>query len=200
MTNKYDDWLTEPIELGILPGKRTNDIGDIAYWQNIFELKKAPLICIQNKYVLSAAKLIYSGIDNLAWLTRESDKPDVKPNDFIQFTDKYLFPDSGIACNSKELYSARCGLLHCNTAESGFSRSGKARHIIYAAESSIEEKGYNHVRPEFQGKVVVVHINKLFHAYIRAINVLNKKIASEPDFADIIYQRSIKLYGLPIVK
>lgn len=195
-TNK--EWVNEPVALGILPGMRTSDIGDIAYWQNIYELRKAPKVCLQNEYWLSAVKLIYSGIDNLAWLSREHDRPNVEKEDFMSFANKYLLPDSELTCSSEELYSARCGLLHCNTAESGISRSGKARYLSYATGLSSEEGGYEHVRPESRDRHVVVSIDKLYKAYDKSIDRLNQKISQEANFADLIYRHSIKLYGQPM--
>jgi hypothetical protein len=192
-TNK--EWVNEPVELGILPGTRISDVGDVAYWQNIYQLRKAPGVCLQNEYWLSTVKLIYSGIDNLAWLSRVHDRPNVEPKDFMDFVDKYFLPDSGLRCSSKELYSARCGLLHSNTAESKISRSGKARYLSYATGLSSEERGYEHMLPESRHRNVVVNINKLYHAYNMSIDRLNQRIGEEANFADLIYRRSIKLYG-----
>jgi len=195
-TNK--EWVNEPVGLGILPGTRTSDVGDVAYWQNIYELRKAPGICLQNQYWLSAVKLIYSGIDNLAWLSRVHDRPNVKKKDFMDFVDKYLLPDSGLRCSSEELYSARCGLLHSNTAQSEISRSGRARYLSYATGHSSEERGYEHMLPESRHRNVVIHIDKLYNAYNRSIDRLNQRISEEANFADLIYRRSIKLYSQTI--
>jgi len=192
------EWVNEPVRLGILPGTRTADVGDVAYWQNIYELRKAPSVCLQNEYWLSAVKLIYSGIDNLAWLSRVHDRPNVKGKDFIDFVSKYLMPGSGLRCSSEELYSARCGLLHSNTAESEISRSGKARYLSYATGLSSEERGYEHMLPEFRHRNVVLNIDKLYNAYNKSIDRLNQRISEEANFADLIYRRSIKLYGQTI--
>ena len=122
----------------------------------------------------------------------------LKSKDFIDFVKGYLLPDSGLLCSPEELYSARCGLLHCNTAESNISRSGKARHLIYAVGISPEENGYEHVRPESRDTSLVVSIDKLSEAYVKSIEKLNQKISQEDNFADLIYRRSTKLYAHPI--
>ncbi len=111
---------------------------------------------------------------------------------------KYLLLDPELTCTSVELYSARCGLLHCNTAESDISRSGKARCLIYTIGLSPEEEVYEHLRPESRGRHVVVHIGKLYKAYNKSIDKLNRRIGQESDFAYIIYRRSVTLYGMPI--
>lgn len=192
-TNK--DWVNEPVELGILPGMRTGDAGDVTYWQNIYELRKAPGACLQHKYWLSAVKLIYSGIDNLAWLSRVHDRPNAGGKDFVDFVSRYFLPDSRLGCSSEELWGARCGLLHSNTAESGISRSGKGRYLSYATGLSSEEEGYEHMLPESRRKNVVISIDRLYAAYNRSIDRLNRRIGEEASFADLIYRRSIKLYA-----
>ncbi len=191
-----DEWVNEPVSLGILSWTRTTDLGDIVYWQNVHELRKAPEFCLRNAWVLSAAKLIYSGIDNLAWLVRAHDRPNVEKADFADFVGEYLLPSSGLPCDSEELYSARCGLLHCNTAESNISRAGNARYFSYATGSSPEDEGYEHISSESRSKHVVVHIEKLYVAYSMSIDRLNQRITRDTDFADSIYRRSAKLYAL----
>lgn len=198
MEDTNNDWVHEPVRLGILPGVRASDVGDIAYWQNIYELRKAPGACLRNKYWLSAVKLIYSGIDNLAWLSREHDRPKVEKKDFLDFVKKYLLPGSEFICSSEELYSARCGLLHSNTSESEISRSGRARYLSYVTGLSSEEEGYEHMLPESRHRHVVVNIDKLYKAYNRSIDKLNQRISEEANFADIVYRRSIKLYSQTI--
>lgn len=198
MQRTGDEWVNEPVNLGILPGTRTSDLGDIAYWQNVHELRKAPELCLRNECFLSAAKLIYSGIDNLAWLVRAHEKPNVETADFVNFVDEYLLPGSGLTCGSEELYSARCGLLHCNAAESNSSRAEKARYLSYATGLSPEDEGYEHISPESRRRHVVVHIEKLYVAYSKSIDRLNQRITRDTDFADFIYRRSVKLYGQTI--
>jgi len=200
MGGSNKDWVNEPVELDIFPGTKKSDGGDIAYWQNIYELRKAPGVCLQNEYWLSAVKLIYSGIDNLAWLSREHDRPNVEKQDFTNFVNKYLLPGSGLTCSSEELYSARCGLLHSNTAESEISRSGRARYLSYATALSSEEEAYEHMLPESRRRHAVVNITKLYNAYNTAIDRLNRRISEEVNFADLIYRRSIKLYAQPIAE
>lgn len=195
MGDANKEWVNEPVRLGILPSTRIFDVGDVAYWQNIYELRKAPGVCLQNKYWLSAVKLIYSGIDNLAWLSRVHDRLNVEKKDFKDFVNKYLLPSSGLRCSSEELYSARCGLLHSNTAESKISRSGMARYLSYATGLSSEERGYEHILPESRHRHVVLNINKLYKAYNKSIDRLNQRISKKANFADLIYRRSIKLYG-----
>lgn len=197
MTDTSNEWCDEPIRLGIFPGTRTTDVGDITYWQNLFELRKASGLCLEKEYWLSAAKLIYSGIDNLAWLTREHNRPEVEPQDFIDFVKKYLLPDPGLACSADELYGARCGLLHSNTAESRKSRSSntKVRQIVLVTGLGTEEGCYDHIPLQSHNRLVAVHINKLYSAYNKSIDKLSLKISKDEKFADCIYSRSVKLYA-----
>jgi hypothetical protein len=153
--SKKDEWLDEPLSLGVIPGKQMDDASDVSYWHNVYELKKAPGVCLQNGHILSALKLIYSGIDNLGWLTRKHNRLYVEPKDFLKFVNEYLLPDSELLCSADELYGARCGLLHCNTAESKSSRSGKIRTLWYKSGDSSKEDDDKHVRTEVRDRIVL---------------------------------------------
>ena len=82
--------------------------------------------------VIPTLALLYSGIDTMAWLGLPDNQEDVTPEDFIQWADRYLFPDSGIPCTALDLYSSRCGIVHSMTAESRIIRQGIAKGVYYA--------------------------------------------------------------------
>jgi hypothetical protein len=73
--------------------------------------------------------LLYSAIDTMAWVGLKEN--DVTRSDFKTWVDHYLLPGTRLRCNSDDLYSARCGLLHSHTAESSSTSRGKARQIWY---------------------------------------------------------------------
>jgi hypothetical protein len=78
--------------------------------------------------------LLYATIDALAWLSLPAEKAKTVRWDFKQWVETYLLPNSRLGCTSSDLYSARCGLLHSNTAESELSRGGEASEIYYCTD------------------------------------------------------------------
>jgi hypothetical protein len=88
--------------------------------------------CFEKRLIAPTLVLLYSGIDTMAWLGLPNNQQDVTGEDFIQWTDRYLLPDSGIPCSSLDLYSSRCGIVHSMTGESRAIRRGVAKRIFYA--------------------------------------------------------------------
>lgn len=185
-------WLDAPLKLGIMPGKRS-DINDIVYWKSIYELQTVPRICSENKYHLAALKLIYSGIDNLGWLTRPHERLLNNRNDFMLFADNYLLPGSGLDLTSIDLYGARCGLLHSNISESNLSQSKKARKINYKNEELSEEEDKEHLNLN-NPDIVLISTLDLLNAYDMSIDKLNLEISRDTDFSEFIYSRSNLLF------
>lgn len=172
-----------------------NDIGNLVYSANVKELVEAPQACMNKRYWLSTAKLIYSGIDNLAWLSRQHNEPNVRRTDFIKWVNQYLLPDSNLDCTADELYGARCGLLHANVAESDRTRTGTLRQICYATGASNPKDAYKHIRQGRNKYNVIVHIKDLYDAYLSGIKKFNSKLDQDPGFASAIYERSNRLFA-----
>jgi hypothetical protein len=78
---------------------------------------------------VQALVILYSAIDTLAWLSRE--EGDVTRSDFCNWVSAYMDPTVQLGCTPKDLYAARCGMLHSSTAESKLSREHKASELWY---------------------------------------------------------------------
>jgi hypothetical protein len=73
----------------------------------------------------------------MAWVGLK--EGDVTRTDFKKWVDRYLLAGTSLRCNSDDLYSARCGLLHSHAAESSSTRKGKAREIWYYGKGRSED-------------------------------------------------------------
>ncbi len=89
-------------------------------------------LCIAERLHGSALILIYSLIDNLASLDRDVSHLSTTRQDFIAWVDKFVIGGSTLPCTGKDLYAARCGLLHAYEAESDLSKKGEAAPLFYA--------------------------------------------------------------------
>jgi hypothetical protein len=96
------------------------------------QLKTAIDLCFRERLVAPTLALLYSGIETMTWLGLPDDQEDVRGEDFVQWTDQYLLPGSGIACAAVDLYSSRCGIVHSMTTESRKIRQGAARGVYFA--------------------------------------------------------------------
>jgi hypothetical protein len=88
--------------------------------------------CFEKRLIAPTLALLYSGIDTMAWLGLPDNQQDVTGEDFVQWVDRYLLPDSGVPCTAVDLYSSRCGIVHSMTGESRAIRRGAARRVFYA--------------------------------------------------------------------
>ncbi|MCY3979154.1 MAG: hypothetical protein OXG23_13725 [Chloroflexi bacterium] len=105
----------------------------------IKDIKGGIQVCMDGKYGGSLLKLIYSGIDTMAYLTIPIGTTSKRVGrlqkvHFKQWVDKYLrflHP----RCKSEYIWEARNGLLHTHGAESVAVLQGKVPRIYYYARN-----------------------------------------------------------------
>ncbi len=123
--------------------------------------------CLANDFRLPALILMYSTIDIMAWLNRDAGKEENTRSDFFSWAETFLLPDSGLSCTGKDLYAARCGVVHSYTSESSMSRQGDAS-VIYYVWGNAQEKKLQELMESIgvhNGKAV--HVQRL-HAALKA--------------------------------
>jgi hypothetical protein len=120
--------------------------------------------CLDGKFIMPALILIYSTIDNLAWLAPDVTHDDVTRSDFISWVGKFLLPGSGLSCTGTDLYAARCATLHSYSAESKLSREGRAQEIYYAWGISDEKELQRAIELVGTHDATAIHVDRLFAA------------------------------------
>ena len=83
-------------------------------------------------YLAPSLILLYAAIDIMAWLNRDKKHAAVQRCDFLCWVDTYLLPISKQSYTAKDLYGARCSVIHSYSAESKLSREGKAAKLNYS--------------------------------------------------------------------
>jgi hypothetical protein len=100
-----------------------------------YKMQEASLCLIKNDFRLAALMLVFTTIDQMAWVSLPGEG-DVTGKDFVAWVDTYMLGRSRQGLESVtagDLYGARCGLLHTATAESRSLRNGNAsRKIAYS--------------------------------------------------------------------
>ena len=87
-------------------------------------------VCLENKLIVPALELLYSGIDVLGFLGSAKSRAD--RHSFIAWAQSYLdgfLAQKGIG--GLDLYAARCGILHTGMAPSDLVDQHKARELWY---------------------------------------------------------------------
>ena len=112
--------------------------------------------------LLPSMMMLYATIDIMAGLARAPDAEESTRADFKAWVDRYMLPDSDLACNADDLWGARCGLLHMYVPESRHSRTGRARKLLYVA-GVIDESIRETTRFDL-GEYIVVVSQDIFNA------------------------------------
>jgi len=101
---------------------------------HVSELLRAIHLCLGNDCVIPSMMLLYAAADGMAWLYKDHDANN-NGRDFREWVDKFWLVErrSGQAggISSGDLWSARIALLHEQTSNSGYTRSGKTLPLIY---------------------------------------------------------------------
>lgn len=153
-------------------------------------------LCWNEDLDIPTLMLLYAGIDILASLGRPADKSRATRVDFIEWVDRYLLPGSGLQCTGRDLYGARCGLLHALSAESSMSVEGESRQVWY---STTDDERFQAIveRLGQEGKVdaVAVNLDALVETFVNAVRRFGQAIEQDPDLAARVESRSRKLFA-----
>lgn len=148
-------------------------------------------LCIKKKYFIPGLSLIYSGIDIMAWFNLPTTQQDVTGNDFKEWAEKYLLPNSNLECNASDLWAARCGIVHTSSFKSKLSREGRAREIYYAwGNKSVED--LKKIILFHKKDAIAVHIDDLFNAFKKGIDEFQTDIRISFNKSKSVYNRARK--------
>src|ERR1041385_4288356 len=95
------------------------------------DLLRGIQICLTDDLWVPALILLYSGIDAMAWLNRNSSLEDTSRSDFIEWADRYMERGGCLIVSSQELYAARCALVHSMTNTARSNRQNGVRRVSY---------------------------------------------------------------------
>ena len=165
-----------------------------SFEKTVNDLLIAIELSFKNMLPNPALILIFSAIDTLGWLDRPESQKYATRTTFTSWVDNYLLPNSNLNCDSKDLYAARCGLLHTGSAESRLSHDLEAKEIWYAFGKM--DNGFLQEAIEAIGrkdKAVALHADELFSSLKKAIAQFFDSLAKDHERANIVYTRSSKL-------
>lgn len=134
--------------------------------KHLKDLFAAVIHCYQNQMLMPCLVLVYSGIDVAASL-----EPSLAKGvgaRFVKWVDRYMLTGRSLGCTAKELYAARCGVVHTFTPDSDLSKTGGLRVIGYAYGNAdlkkLDEATAVSGRHELQANVHLGELIEAFHA------------------------------------
>jgi len=165
------------------------------YEHNICQLINTMDVCCKNKLVLPSLILLYSGIDIMAWLSRDKAHFDSTQQDFTLWVDTYLMPGHGFTCKAKDLYAARCSILHSYTPESLLSRKGEAKKIFYSWGTAHRESLQHIIDVSSEkDKTIVLNVDALIDAFKEGVQRFDKALSEDRSLSLLIYARANKFF------
>ena len=147
-------------------------------------IKRGIQVTIEARCFGSAVKLIFSGIDTMAYLNMPGGQQDVERKDFIAWVERYIKFPCEEQLSGLDLYGARCAMLHAYGARSKLSREGKCRMVCYM------DKGVPEVRskPDVDD-LVIVSVSALADAFFEGIDAFLVDLFSNKEKAAIAEER-----------
>jgi len=139
------------------------------------------ILCLIDKeksQYLQALVLVYSAIDTLAWASKISG--DATRTDFCEFVNKYMQPETNLGCTAKDLYGARCSILHSSAAESRLSREGKVSELWYVTSPASKVKIEERIKKE-GNNAKVIYFTSLVKQFTEASSKLSDEVSEDPE-------------------
>jgi hypothetical protein len=145
-----------------VPNLSRDPIANVIYGQITHDIR----VLVDAQCLTGAIKLVYSGIDTMAYLDMDANKLSVERGDFIRWCDRYIRFPGRHQLTGTDLYGARCALLHQHGTESKLSRDGACREVGYADNMDPPVL----YRPEKDKQLVLVSPHALIDAFLRGVD------------------------------
>lgn len=147
-------------------------------------------LCRENDFVAPYLVLLYSIIDNFAWLNLPAKRDTVKGADYIEWVRKYVIPDSGLPCSAEDVYAARCAIVHTGRFASERSRAGHAKELHYVAGNQPDELLKDQIkRLGWEDRVHPVRIQMLDAAVRQGVLRFMDDVESDPARRTLVASR-----------
>ncbi len=132
--------------------------------------------------------LIYVTIDTNAWINTPNTYS--KGEDFQKWSDKYLCPNLEVKCAGKELWGARCGVLHNISSKSESTEKHGVREIHYVWDTQTV--------PPQKEDFLILHIENLLESLGKGTIMFIDDLLSDPHLPDYVEQK-LKRILKPVV-
>jgi hypothetical protein len=148
--------------------------------RHLNDLFAAIVHCYQNELLMPCLVLLYSGIDAAASLEPSAGKG--MGERFEKWVDRYMLKGKSLPCTARELYAARCAVVHTFTPDSDLSKAGKARVVAYAyGKADVMKLDAATILADRQAGQVNVHMTDLIEAFHSGYETFLKEAFTDSD-------------------
>jgi hypothetical protein len=150
---------------------------------------------ISKGYAIPSLILIYTIIDSYSWLCDTNNTKSVSKR-FTDWVDTWLLPTRYPKCTARDLYAARCGILHSLTSDSDKSNRGFAKKLVYSwGDANEDDLNKTLAGIGKNGERIVVHLNKLIDALKIAGSKSFEYIMSKPELKTAFETKASSLFS-----
>lgn len=138
-----------------------------ANWQSIVGLVSQLKCCDECGITTAAVAMAYICIDTLANLSRPTDKAKVTRSDFKEWVDTYLkgHEDQPYQYRGKDVYAARCALLHKYGAEAELhEQDADTIRFVY------HDGGKHEYKPDVEPRLVIIGTKSLINDVVIGVD------------------------------
>lgn len=132
----------------------------------------------ESDFPAAAVVMTFLGIDMMAYLSLPIDKSKQTRKDFMAWVDQYMecHPEQPYKYRGKDLYAARCALLHAFSAETEMHATDDDIFVI-----SYHDGGKHAYDPAIDKRFVVLGTKSLINDYIAGVEKFLQKAIADDD-------------------
>lgn len=150
---------------------------------------------LESEWVLPALTLTFCFIDNMAYLAADESESRVRLR-FERWVTDWVLSRGRLCCEARDLYGARCSVIHTWSAESSVSEKGEAKRILYYY-GNMESAPLHDLACRNPGQYAVVHLDTLIAETKEAgVNFIGSMDADE-QLRERVLSKVYKLYVSP---
>ncbi len=140
-------------------------------------IKEPIRLLVEHNHFTAAMKLVYSGIDTMAFLGLPPGRVEVESADFAAWCNDYIKLAGAEQPSGEEQYGARCGLLHSHSGLSRRSRKGTVRVLQFADDMDPPVR----FAPSIDPLLVIVSTRAMAEAFFAGVDRFLIAVFSDPE-------------------
>lgn len=163
-----------------------------ANWQALVHMVDEIKRCDENNITTASIAMSYICIDALANLSRPVEKEKATRKDFIDWANNYLtsHPDQPYKYRGKDIYAARCALLHTFSAEAKLHEDDSD-----TIKFAYHDGGIHYFDPEVDPQLVLIGAKSFTNDVVIGIGKFMDACGAEPHLMGLVTSRLDKVFN-----
>lgn len=148
---------------------------------------------LEKQRIVPVLILIYSAIDSFSYVTEKSNRRGRSV--FKTWVKTWMLTKYPLPCNERDIYAARCGLIHQHASESDLSKEEKAKEIFYAwGNSNLENLQVEINKTATKNIPVALKVEDLLFSFRNGIADCKMAIEKDEEWKSIFRQKAKKYF------